>query len=177
MDTVRRLLAYHEIGDVIGRYCMLFDDQDWDGLADLWTADASFEVEDKCLRAPRRAARLLAHLFASWLSEQAHDRSSGHRPWRRTARRSARTDVVWISGNFENTIVARYHDDLVNQDGAGASAVDSRFRCTTRRDHPDVGDRNERERGNDARRRSRRAEPLRTNEGTVPEWPQMTTRS
>ena len=47
MDPVERLLAYHEIGDVIGRYCMLFDDQDWDGLADLWTADASFEVEDK----------------------------------------------------------------------------------------------------------------------------------
>ena len=23
----------------------------------------------------------------------------------------ARTDVVWISGNFENTIVARYHDE------------------------------------------------------------------
>ena len=66
---LQRLLAYHEISDVIGRYCMLFDDQDWDGLAELWTDDAlRIEVEDKssraarccsgsCARACRRASR------------------------------------------------------------------------------------------------------------------------
>jgi hypothetical protein len=30
---------------------------------------------------------------------------------------TAKTDVVWISQNFENTIVARYNDTLVKQDG------------------------------------------------------------
>jgi hypothetical protein len=29
----------------------------------------------------------------------------------------ARTDVVWIAANYENTIVARYVDELVKQDG------------------------------------------------------------
>jgi hypothetical protein len=29
------------------------------------------------------------------------------------------TDVVWIAQNFENTILARYYDDVVQQDGRG----------------------------------------------------------
>jgi hypothetical protein len=29
----------------------------------------------------------------------------------------ARTDVVWIAANFENTIVSRYNDTLVKRDG------------------------------------------------------------
>ena len=117
MDPVQRLLAYHEIGNVIGRYCMLFDDQDWDGLADLWTADASFEVEDKIFE-PREvlldflstclpAGFQSKHMIAPPVIDLADDGLAAH----------TRTDVVWISGNFENTIVARYHDDLVNQDG------------------------------------------------------------
>lgn len=117
MDTVQRLLAYHEIGDVIGRYCMLFDDQDWDGLADLWTADASFEVEDKIFEPRDVLLEFLRtclpigfqskHMIAPPVIDLADDGLTA----------KARTDVVWISGNFENTIVARYHDDLVNEDG------------------------------------------------------------
>ena len=117
MDPVQRLLGYHEIGDVIGRYCMLFDDQDWDGLADLWTADASFEVEHKIfeprdvllefLRTCLPAGFQSKHMIAPAVIDLADDGLTA----------KARTDVVWISGNFENTIVARYHDDLVNQDG------------------------------------------------------------
>ena len=117
MDPVQRLLACHEIADVIGRYCMLFDDQDWDGLADLWTADASFEVEDKVfaprgslldfLRTCLPAGFQSKHMIAPPVIDLAEDGLAA----------TARTDVVWISGNFENTIVARYHDDLVNQDG------------------------------------------------------------
>jgi hypothetical protein len=117
MDPVQRLLAYHEIGDVIGRYCMLFDDQDWDGLADLWTVDASFEVEDKIfeprnvllefLRTCLPAGFQSKHMIAPPVIDLADDGLAA----------KTRTDVVWISGNFENTIVARYHDDLVNEDG------------------------------------------------------------
>jgi hypothetical protein len=117
MDPVERLLAYHEIADVIGRYCMLFDDQDWDGLADLWTADASFEVEDKIfaprdilldfLRTCLPAGFQSKHMIAPPVIDLADDGLGAN----------ARTDVVWVSGNFENTIVARYHDDLVNQNG------------------------------------------------------------
>ena len=91
---------------------------------------------------------------------------------------TARTDVVWIAANFENTILGRYEDELVRDDrgwrfrrrGRAAGAVHPRPAADVRR-------RQRRQRGDDARRRSRRAEPLRTNEGTVPEWPQMTTRS
>jgi hypothetical protein len=114
---VQRLLAYHEIADVIGRYCMLFDDQDWDGLADLWTADASFEVEDKVfeprdvvldfLRTCLPAGFQSKHMIAPPIIDLADDGLAA----------KARTDVVWISGNFENTIVARYCDHLVNQGG------------------------------------------------------------
>jgi hypothetical protein len=117
MDPLQRVLAYHEIGDVIGRYCMLFDDQDWDGLGELWTDDASFEVEDKIF-APRDVLlEFLStclppgfqskHMIAPPVIDLAGDGLSA----------KARTDVVWISGNFQNTIVARYHDDLVQQDG------------------------------------------------------------
>ena len=46
MDALARLVAIQEISDLIGRYCMLFDDEDWAGLDELWTDDAAFVVED-----------------------------------------------------------------------------------------------------------------------------------
>ena len=146
MDTVQRLLAYHEIGDVIGRYCMLFDDQDWDGLADLWTADASFQVEDKVfeprdvlldfLRTCLPAGFQSKHMIAPPVIDLADDGLAA----------KARTDVVWISGNFENTIVARYHDDLVNAGWSLAlppstrdsDAIHARDRHRCRRPRPSV---------------------------------------
>lgn len=117
MGPVEQLLARHEIADVIGRYCMLFDDQDWNGLAALWTDDAAFVVADfvfdgrasvlEFLRTCLPPGYQSKHMIAPPIIDLADDG--------RTA--SARTDVVWISGNFENTIVARYHDDLVHVDG------------------------------------------------------------
>ncbi len=47
MDALERLVAVQEISDLIGRYCMLFDDEDWAGLDELWTDDAAFVVEDQ----------------------------------------------------------------------------------------------------------------------------------
>jgi uncharacterized protein (TIGR02246 family) len=117
MDPLHRLVAHHEIGNVIGRYCMLFDDQDWDGLAELWTDDAAFIVDDKSFDGRVALLDFLRnclppgfqskHMISPPIIEVADDGLSA----------SARTDVVWISGNFENTIVARYHDDLVQRDG------------------------------------------------------------
>lgn len=99
---------------------MLFDDQDWQGLAELWTDDAAFVIRDDqsgdksfegrdalldflstCL--PRNFQA--KHMISPPLVELNEDGSTA----------SARTDVVWISGNFENTIVARYHDELVRR--------------------------------------------------------------
>jgi uncharacterized protein (TIGR02246 family) len=117
MDAIQRLLQHQEISGLIGRYCMLFDDQDWNGLAELWTEDASFVVEDQAfvgravvldfLRTCLPSGYQSKHMISPPIIEFADDGNSA----------SARTDVVWIAGNFEITIVARYHDDLVRQDG------------------------------------------------------------
>jgi uncharacterized protein (TIGR02246 family) len=117
MDSLLRLVAEREIANLIGRYCMLFDDQDWDGMADLWTDDAAFVISGGAADDQRFEGRqaVLAflrgclpvgfqskHMISPPLVEVAADGCTA----------TARTDVVWISGNFENTIVARYHDQL-----------------------------------------------------------------
>jgi hypothetical protein len=118
MDDVARLLALREIDDLIGRYCILFDDQEWDALEGLWTADAAFVVDDEpgfegrdvlmaFLRTCLPAGYQSKHVISPPVVDLAEDGSSA----------TARTDVVWIAQNFENAIVARYHDDLVREDG------------------------------------------------------------
>ena len=120
---------------MIGRYCMLFDDQDWDGLAELWTDAAAFVIRDEAsgdrafegrevllefLRTCLPPGFQSKHMISPPVIDLGPDGSSA----------SARTDVVWISGNFENTIVARYHDDLVHEDGRWRFAG-WRCRCST----------------------------------------------
>lgn len=117
MDPIARLVAVHEISDLIGRYCMLFDDEDWAGLAELWTDDAAFVVEDQAFEGRQRLMEFLStclpagyrtkHMIARPVVEVADDGA--------TAR--ARTDVVWIAANFENTILGRYEDELVHEPG------------------------------------------------------------
>ena len=117
MDAAERLLARLDIADVIGRYCMLFDDQDWNGLAALWTDEASFVVEEfvfdgreavlEFLRTCLPSGYQSKHMIAPPIIDLAEDGLTA----------TARTDVVWIAGNFDNTIVARYHDDLVHDGG------------------------------------------------------------
>ena len=50
MDKLERLLALREIDDLIGRYCILFDDQRWDDFGELWTEDAAFVVDGVALK-------------------------------------------------------------------------------------------------------------------------------
>ena len=45
MEPIDRLLAVMEISQLLGRYCVMFDDQDWDALEGIWTEDAAFLVD------------------------------------------------------------------------------------------------------------------------------------
>jgi hypothetical protein len=118
MDALQRLLAIQDISDLIGRYCMLFDDEDWAGLNELWTDDAAFVVEDQAFEGRTVLMDFLStclppgyrtkHMISRPVVELGDDGT--------TAR--ARTDVVWIAANFENTILGRYEDELVDE-GSG----------------------------------------------------------
>ena len=113
MDPLERLLAIRAIEDVIGRYCMLFDDQDWDGLAELWTDDAAFMIDDEgfegrdvlmhFLRTCLPAGYHSKHMISPPVIDLADDGRSAH----------GATDVIWLAANFETTIVARYNDQFV----------------------------------------------------------------
>jgi hypothetical protein len=116
MDDLQRLVSIQDISDLIGRYCMLFDDEDWAALDLLWTDDAAFVVEDQafetrvvlmeflstCLPAGYRTK----HMISRPVVELGPDGSTA----------TARTDVVWIAANFENTILGRYEDELVRDE-------------------------------------------------------------
>lgn len=115
MDPLQRLVAIQEISDLIGRYCMLFDDEDWAGLDELWTDDAAFVVEDQAFEGRVVLMDFLStclppgyrskHMIARPVVELSDDGASA----------TARTDVVWIAANFENTILGRYEDELVRE--------------------------------------------------------------
>jgi hypothetical protein len=116
MTPLERLIAVNEISDLIGRYCMLFDDEDWTSLAELWAEDAAFVVEDVAFEGRRAVMEFLStclpagyrskHMISRPIVDVAADGRSAR----------ARTDVVWIAANFENTIVGRYDDQLVRGD-------------------------------------------------------------
>jgi ketosteroid isomerase-like protein len=113
MEPLERLISVNEISDLIGRYCMLFDDEDWDGLGELWTEDAAFVVDDVAFEGRAAVMAFLStclpagyrskHMISRPVVDVAADGASAR----------ARTDVVWIAANFENTIVGRYEDELV----------------------------------------------------------------
>lgn len=113
IDPIDRLVARQAVADLIGRYCMLFDDQDWDGLAQLWTDDAAFVVEETAFEPREVLVEFLRtclpsgyqskHMISPPIVAVADDGCTA----------TARTDVVWLPANFEVTIVARYDDELV----------------------------------------------------------------
>jgi SnoaL-like domain len=116
MNPIDRLIAVQEISDLIGRYCMLFDDEDWAGLDELWTDDAAFVVEDAAFEGRAVLMDFLSnclprgyqskHMISRPVVDLGADGTSAR----------ARTDVVWIAANFENTIVGRYEDELVRDE-------------------------------------------------------------
>lgn len=129
MDEVDRLAARAAITDVLVRYAQWFDDQNWEDFAQLWTDDASFEVDDEGFFGKAAVLEFLTtclpdgyvskHMLSVPLIEVADDGRHA----------TARTDVVWITQSFETKIVARYNDDLVRGD-------DGRWRFSRRWETP-----------------------------------------
>jgi uncharacterized protein (TIGR02246 family) len=117
MSTVDRLQSIEEIRALIATYAISFDDHDWDRFGTLWTEDAAFVVDGQAFEGRETMLEFLTtclpddyggkHMNSPSLIELAPDGESA----------TADTDVVWIPQNFENAIVARYHDTLVRRDG------------------------------------------------------------
>jgi uncharacterized protein (TIGR02246 family) len=117
MDDLERLVALQDIRDLVVTYAMAFDDHDWDRLGTVFTEDASWvgpghefagkpailEFMRTCLPDDYESKHMNPQTFVRF----ADDGQSA----------VADSDVVWIAQNFENQIVARYHDDVVKQHG------------------------------------------------------------
>src|SRR5689334_21148913 len=119
MDALAALVAKQEISEVISRYALLFDDKNWDEFATLWVEDAVWAMKDGISFEGRDALVEFAstclpddyarkHMISPPLVELADDGLTA----------KAQTDVVWISQDFENRILARYVDDFVCEDGS-----------------------------------------------------------
>jgi uncharacterized protein (TIGR02246 family) len=116
MNDVERLVAAREIEDLVSRYCIAFDDQDWETFAGLWTEDAAFVVGERAFEGRETMLDfLMTCLPAGYASKHMISRPLVE--FESDTKARARTDVVWIAANFENTIVARYVDTIVKQDG------------------------------------------------------------
>jgi uncharacterized protein (TIGR02246 family) len=117
MDALERLSALQEIRDLITRYAIAYDDHDWDAFGRLWTEDAVFVANGTPFEGRGPMLEFLTtclpddyfgkHMNSPSLIELAPDGTTA----------TAKTDVVWISQDFENTIVGRYDDTFVRRDG------------------------------------------------------------
>jgi uncharacterized protein (TIGR02246 family) len=113
VDALERIVAVQAIRDLMVTYAMAFDDHDWTRLGSLWTEDAAFVVGDQAFEGRAAVMAFLStclpddydgkHMNPQTLIQLADDGQSA----------VADTDVVWIPQNFQNTILARYHDDVV----------------------------------------------------------------
>jgi hypothetical protein len=116
MDALERLVAIQEIRDQIARYAIFFDDKNWDDFAVLWADDAAFVGPDISFEGKEAVLDFLTtclpadyngkHMNSPALIELIDDTHA-----------RARTDVVWITMDFENRIVARYDDSFRLVDG------------------------------------------------------------
>jgi uncharacterized protein (TIGR02246 family) len=117
MDAVERLVSIQEIRDLIARYAIHYDDKNWEAFATLWAEDAAFVANGVAFEGRGPMLEFLTtclpddyagkHMNSQPLIELASDGETA----------TARTDVVWISQDFENRIVGRYDDVLVKRDG------------------------------------------------------------
>jgi uncharacterized protein (TIGR02246 family) len=116
-DLVQQLLDREAIRDLLARYPQAFDDRDWAAWEEIWTDDVVWAVDGAEIVGLPAVREFMVnclppdygskHLCGIPIIELGDDGTTAH----------ARTDVVWIAANYENTIVARYVDDLVKRDG------------------------------------------------------------
>jgi hypothetical protein len=116
MDALEQLIAAREIEDLISLYCISFDDQDWETFGSLWTETAAFVVGDMAFEGREPMLEFLTTCLPVGYASK-HMISRPLVEFESDTRARARTDVVWIAANFENTIVARYCDTIVKQEG------------------------------------------------------------
>jgi uncharacterized protein (TIGR02246 family) len=113
VDALEKLIAVQAIRDLVVTYAMAFDDHDWERLNSLWTEDAAFIVGEQSFDGRDALMAFLSsclpddyqgkHMNPQTLVRLADDGQSA----------VVDTDVVWIPANFQNTILARYRDDVV----------------------------------------------------------------
>jgi uncharacterized protein (TIGR02246 family) len=112
-DPLQELVDRERIRDLLARYPMAFDDSDWAAWDELWTDDLVWVVDGAEITGLAAVREFMVgclphdytgkHLCGAPVIELGEDGRSA----------TARTDVVWIAQNYENTIVARYVDTLV----------------------------------------------------------------
>lgn len=117
VDALERLVALQEIRDVIARYAIHYDDKAWDDYATLWADEAVFVANGVEFAGKEALLAFLTtclppdysgkHMNSPPLVEIGADGETA----------TAKTDVVWISQDFENRIVGRYDDAFVKRDG------------------------------------------------------------
>jgi SnoaL-like domain len=117
MDALERLVAIQEIRDQIARYAIWFDDKQWESFATLWADDAAFEVNDMAFEGKAAVLDFLVHCLPEDYSGKHLNATPLVEPAASGERARAQTDVVWISQDFENRILARYDDEFVRVDG------------------------------------------------------------
>lgn len=114
---ITELQARLDITDLLSRYCVAFDDQDWDVLSELWTDDASFLVDGEGPTGHAAVMQFLRtclpegyrgkHMISPPVIDLADDLGSAR----------VRTDVIWLTQAFEVVIAARYDDQVVFDSG------------------------------------------------------------
>ena len=116
MDALERLVAIQEIRDQIARYAILFDDKNWDEFAELWAEDAVWEGPGMVFEGRTELMRFLSTCLPADYNGK-HMNSPPLIDLSGPERARARTDVVWITHDFANQIVARYDDVFKRVDG------------------------------------------------------------
>jgi uncharacterized protein (TIGR02246 family) len=114
---LERLVAVDAIRSLIARYARDFDDHDWADFEALWAEDACFVADGVAFEGRDGLVEFLSaclpddyfgkHMNSPSLIEVDADLLGA----------TAVTDVLWITQNFQNSIIGRYNDRFVKRDG------------------------------------------------------------